>query len=284
MPSDLPSRISALLAQEKHTADRALNEALSGLYANLSSKGTYHGSSNIYLSKTTYERDIEDRISKLLAIVERLVRSASPREVRDTRQAVEDLAISWIETHIKESQTRLDDHATRLAKDTLQHIDLGSDRITDALRAELNVVLSGTRGALVPTAEAFVDPIRLDELASLPPTQLDVSRLVRLCEELNVAFHYRSFHAVAFITRAILDHIPPVFGATSFAQVANNHSGGKSFKEIALQLETVSRKVGDTLLHGQIRKSEALPTLAQVDVRQQLDTALGEVVRILRGT
>jgi hypothetical protein len=135
----------------------------------------------------------------------------------------------------------------------------------------------------VPTGEAFVDPVPVDELASLSLVKFDVSRLIRLCEELNTAFRYSSFHAVAFLTRAILDHIPPVFAANSFREVANNYSGSKSFKEIALQLETVSRKVSDSLLHDQIRKREALPTLAQVDVRQQLDTVLAEVGRILRG-
>ena len=283
MLTDLPSKLSALLAQERHTADRDLYEALNRVYDDLSSKGAYHGSSNIYLSRTTYERDIEERVSTVLSITGRLLRSASSREVRDNKQVLEDLAVAWIESHIAECQIRLDEHATNLAKSGPQHIDLGSARIVDALRAELAILISGSGSSLALGAEAFVDPIRLEELAELAPTKFDVSRLVRLCEELNIAFRYRSFHSVAFTTRAILDHIPPVFGASSFAEVANNYSGGRSFKDLALHLETVSRKVIDSLLHGQIRNSEALPTLAQVDVRQPLDTVLSEVVRILRG-
>lgn len=84
------------------------------------------------------------------------------------------------------------------------------------------------------------------------------------------------------LTRSILDHIPPIFSAKSFAEVANNYSGGgRSFKDMAHHLENSSRKVADAYLHSQIRQSESLPTRTQVDVRQQMDFVLAEVVRVL---
>jgi hypothetical protein len=46
------------------------------------------------------------------------------------------------------------------------------------------------------------------------------------------------------LTRAILDHVPPVFGVNTFAEVAINH-GGRSLKEAMSHLENGSRKIAD---------------------------------------
>lgn len=46
------------------------------------------------------------------------------------------------------------------------------------------------------------------------------------------------------LTRGLLDHVPPLFGRSSFAEVANNYSGGgRSFKETMHHLENSARKV-----------------------------------------
>ena len=45
-------------------------------------------------------------------------------------------------------------------------------------------------------------------------------------------------------------------------------------------LEGASRKIADSFLHVQIRKTEELPTKTQVDFRTSLDMLLQEVVRI----
>lgn len=71
----------------------------------------------------------------------------------------------------------------------------------------------------------YVDPSRIAELKTLPTTTFDTTRLVRLCEELNICWHGGAHHAVAMLARAVLDHVPPVFGVTTFAQVASNYAG-----------------------------------------------------------
>lgn len=88
--------------------------------------------------------------------------------------------------------------------------------------------------------------------------------------------------AMGILVRAVLDHVPPIFGCKRFSEVANNYSGAKSFKEAMGHLETTSRKVADSFLHIQIRKSEALPTRTQVDFRNALDMLLQEIVRVLK--
>jgi hypothetical protein len=48
------------------------------------------------------------------------------------------------------------------------------------------------------------------------------------------------------------------------------------------QLDKSMRKIGDTILHSQITKSETLPNSTQVDCRRDLDRLLEEIVRILK--
>jgi len=81
------------------------------------------------------------------------------------------------------------------------------------------------------------------------------------------------------ITRAILDHIPPLFGFRTFKEVNGQHAAGRSFKSIAEFLDSSARKVADQHLHEPIRRKEMLPTSVQVDVHQQLDFILAEAVR-----
>jgi len=90
--------------------------------------------------------------------------------------------------------------------------------------------------------------------------QYDLSRLIRLCEEINLSFSSKCYFSVILLIRALLDHIPPIFQYRNFTEVANNYGrGGKSFKESMERLENSSRKLADGYLHIQIRNKEILP-------------------------
>ncbi|OFA05648.1 hypothetical protein [Duganella sp. HH101] len=127
----------------------------------------------------------------------------------------------------------------------------------------------------------FVAVERLDALRKIEHAEFDCTRLVCLCEELNVCAEARCAHAVILLTRAILDHIPPVFGLNTFAEVASNY-GGKSFKASADRLEKHARKVADRMLHQMIRDREVAPEMKEVAYPQELETVLSEVCRILK--
>src|SRR3989338_4036655 len=127
----------------------------------------------------------------------------------------------------------------------------------------------------------FVNQNRIKELKTIKSGDFDVSKLVRLCEELNTAFSLENFLSTAMLVRAIADHIPPIFGKTSFTEVANNH-GSKSFKDSIKNLDNSSRKISDSHLHTQIRKKEVLPNSNQVDFSNDLDVLLGEIYRVLK--
>ena len=102
-----------------------------------------------------------------------------------------------------------------------------------------------------------------------------------MLEELNIAHEHDAYFTTALLVRAVTDHVPPILGAKSFAEVANNYLGGKSFGEQMKHLYNSLRKVADGLLHQQVRKTESLPEAPQVDFRAALDVLLGEVVRVL---
>jgi hypothetical protein len=119
----------------------------------------------------------------------------------------------------------------------------------------------------------YVDKSRIARLRQVRSPSFDLQRLIRLCEELNKCSAAGAFCATAALVRAVIDHIPPIFGARTFAEVANN-VGGKSNKASLLRLETSSRNIADSVLHQQIRKREVVANRTQVNFSNDLDILL----------
>ncbi|MBX5164824.1 MULTISPECIES: hypothetical protein [Rhizobium] len=126
----------------------------------------------------------------------------------------------------------------------------------------------------------FVDIARMAELRAISNSQFDLTRLVRMCEEINSAWGAGNTISVAMLARAMVDHVPPIFGQTSFSQVTSQAS--RSIRGSFEQIQTALRHIADGALHTQIRRRETIPTTTQVDFRQSFDVLLGELVRILR--
>ena len=129
--------------------------------------------------------------------------------------------------------------------------------------------------------DPYVSIERLMALRQIDNENFDMAKLINLCEELNVANEHNNFMTIAMIVRSIIDHIPPIFRQDSFAAVANNYSGSRSFKRAMHHLEGSLRSVADTHLHSQIKRKESLPTFIQVDFRSSLDVLLSEICLIL---
>jgi hypothetical protein len=132
-----------------------------------------------------------------------------------------------------------------------------------------------------PTKE-YIHPARMKELREIASDKFDLCKLLRLCEELNDCYRANAVFSIMMLTRALIDHVPPVFGFRSFSEVANNYAGTKSFKESMERLNSSSRKIADQHLHSPIRKSESIPTMNQVDFCNDIDVLLAEVYRILK--
>lgn len=128
----------------------------------------------------------------------------------------------------------------------------------------------------------FVDSQRIKELKAITSDKYDLARLVRMCEEINDNFLRKNYISVIVLVRTILNHVAPIFDFKSFSEVANNYKCESSLKDIFQHLENSSRKIADGYLHIPARKKEILPTRTQVNSSQDLDSLLGEVVRILK--
>jgi hypothetical protein len=126
---------------------------------------------------------------------------------------------------------------------------------------------------------SFVDKTRADALEA-KSTTYDFARLIQMLTELDHAFASSSYISVIMLVRAILDHVPPIFGFGTFTEVANNYKGTKSFKDSISHLENSSRKIADSYLHTKIRNRESLPTKTQVNFSNDLDVLLAEIIRI----
>jgi hypothetical protein len=122
----------------------------------------------------------------------------------------------------------------------------------------------------------YVSEVRLEALRAAKSSAFDMSKLIRLCEELNSNWSAGNYYSVVMLVRTITDHVPPIFGARSFKEVAAQ--GGQSFKGQMDQLENSSRKIAGMFLHTHIRRNDVPPTDTQVWFAPALETLLGEVV------
>jgi len=122
----------------------------------------------------------------------------------------------------------------------------------------------------------FVSPQRLQELTNITNSNFDTKKLVRLCEELNIAYKNGMWCSCWVLLRAIKDHIPPIFSQANFAWVAN--SMPSSIKNSLLNLENSSKNIADNIVHSQIKRKESLPTQTQINFSQDLDVLLWEVI------
>jgi hypothetical protein len=132
------------------------------------------------------------------------------------------------------------------------------------------------------TVRALIDEGRINELRELPQRNHDLTRLIRMCEELNLCWQVGALHAVAMLTRAIIDHVPPLFGVGSFNEVGSKEGSAQSFRESMSFLSTSARKIGNAHLHTMARRQEVLPNERQVDFSHDLDVLLSEIVRLGR--
>jgi hypothetical protein len=130
---------------------------------------------------------------------------------------------------------------------------------------------------LAMNSDIFISPQRLAELRSLPKTKFELTRLIELCEELNRCYQSECYLAVAALSRALIDYVPPIFGYTTFNEVANNYPGASSFKKQMKHLQESCRNIADLHLHTQAKLKESLPTKIQVNFAADVDSLLGEI-------
>ena len=133
-------------------------------------------------------------------------------------------------------------------------------------------------------ATPYVDPGRILALQGISNAAWGFARLAELCREINIAAANRCHMSTAMLLRTILNHVPPVLGFNTFAEVANNYGNPKSSKSLKVSMQRLEgslRNIADMHLHSPIRAREDVPTATQVDFAADLDVLLGEVIRVV---
>ncbi len=123
----------------------------------------------------------------------------------------------------------------------------------------------------------FVDHKTLEELRLVVSSSFDLSKVIRFCEEINSCFSSGNYIATTLLMRALINHIPPIFGQKTFQQVISQVS--KSRRELFKPLEEISRDIADLHTHDLIRHKENLPTRNQVEpFKPNLEVLLHEIL------
>jgi hypothetical protein len=157
--------------------------------------------------------------------------------------------------------------------DQVSKLELDISYITEAytLQAELQGVIDHLREAsadptyssTVKSNSAFLETSVLGALRQAKSQKFDCAKLVRFCEELNDAYGRGNYLSCALLMRGIMNHVAPVFGCQTFAQVVAQ--SGKSLKTVFERLEDNARPIADLHTHATIRAKESLPTKHQVE-------------------
>lgn len=148
-----------------------------------------------------------------------------------------------------------------------------------------NKSLTSQQKTPLARTDLYVNENKITDLKNIKNSNYDLSKLIRYCEELNIAHRYECYMSIIMLVRSMLNHVPPIFGMDTFKEVANNYKydglEAKSFRASMKNLENSSRNIADSYLHLPVRKKESLPTFQQVNFIADLDVLLSEIVRVL---
>ncbi|WP_327293009.1 hypothetical protein [Streptomyces sp. NBC_01198] len=175
--------------------------------------------------------------------------------------------------------------------------ELTVQQVVNAQRAYPGADLSGAYGqqfALTPAVEEqtaveqaeepepYVDIRHIkDWEQAAAAAKWDVSRLSALANDLNACYAQERPLSCLMQIRAIMDHIPPLFGHHLFSQVASQFPGIRTDKAYVKALSD-NRLLGDDVLHRHIGEQLPRITMHEVPARIFLDALLRGVVTVLR--
>ncbi|WP_328911659.1 MULTISPECIES: hypothetical protein [unclassified Streptomyces] len=133
------------------------------------------------------------------------------------------------------------------------------------------------------SGSVYVKEALIEELVELDGAgRFFTDKLVRQCRELNFNYQHEQPFSCHALLRAIIDHVPPVFGVAGFAQVASNVTGRtKTDKDYLKKLQDF-RTQGDDVLHRQIGPQRSRIDMHDVPAPAALNALLEGLLKHLR--
>jgi hypothetical protein len=98
-------------------------------------------------------------------------------------------------------------------------------------------------------------------------------KLICLLNELNSNYELKNVYSSLALIRAVLDHIPPILGCSSFEEVVNNYHWTRVDKKY---MEALSKDASDDALHRQISKKEDLLDMLNIQNSIAINVLLQE--------
>jgi hypothetical protein len=206
------------------------------------------------------------------------------REVQ-SRMTYQDIGIYFKGFGINKTPNQLVNSKWIYAKEFLED---ASDElictVADDLEIKHDYVITDRKKAVdqitVLKNEEFIQKELILELRKINSDKFDTRKLCRFCEELNDSYIRQNYLSSALLIRAVMNHIPPIFGFDSFSEVVSSSS--KSVKQILSQLEQNSRPIADLHTHALISKSEQLPSKNQIEpYKSSFEILIQEIVKKL---
>jgi len=117
-------------------------------------------------------------------------------------------------------------------------------------------------GLLATAPKDFVDSTLVARVASFSSPRFNLTKLVRFAVELNENYRRSNYLSCALLIRAIINHVPPIFGGRTFGQVV---AGSGRVKAILGQLEESARDIGDLHTHEIVDGYSSPPTKNQIE-------------------
>lgn len=109
--------------------------------------------------------------------------------------------------------------------------------------------------------------------------EFNYKKLIRLLGELNANFAAGYPYSSSMLVRAVLDHIPPLLGCTSFEEVADNYPWSRTDKEYMKRLLDFKNDADDAL-HRQISKDQDLLEMDNLPSSNRVNRLLQECLSV----
>ena len=146
--------------------------------------------------------------------------------------------------------------------------------------------------ASVETSD-FVNHQTMKKLKNLEQEKINLQRLVQFCEEINHNWRYQNYSSVGLLSRAIIHHVPPLFGHKSFTEFVNNYKFNSSLthnlnsslthnhsskKRLMENLLNSQKHVSDIINHEMVAETNVTINEQMVDCRREIEVLLQEII------
>lgn len=290
---EIKNTIQQFFISSRSDRKDALQNNITKAVNELASRNMLHSSMAINKIGTVYADELKLRFEAAWESIKSVFDKRNISFSKEVAKEVEELLKQLVNNEIENLSRRIDGRFRQrqgpldFQNSILVAIASARNSIFPKISAELNFYIATKSNTIIdvkeyPPERNYVDTQRLEDLKSIKNENFDLTRLIQLCEEINVACQNDCHMTIAMVLRAIIDHVPPIFGTSSFSEVANNYSGSKSFRDSMQLLQQSLRNMADSHLHLQIRRKETLPSFTQVNFMADLDLLLSEIIRILK--